>query len=400
MLMCPKYITWATSRQKFHAKNLRKAVNIVREVIDRCADGFFDYDCGKLLFSTARIEAEMPQGQLFEGDFVLSSEDGRDFTATIYTSSMRLVCRNDHVDNEAVATIHYVFDSTGLEPGDVVKGDIQVVSNAGEYYLPFVFSISYGIVESSMGNIRNLFHFTNQAQVNWNEAVQLFYSKGFERVFGGNDRIHYDKFRGLSNRHGDPQAVDDFLVAINKKRPVVYSVDRTSYEYNDVSDNVECEMLLHRSTWGNIDVSVTSDVDFIRIEKEKIGADDFIGNDHLLKFTIIGDRLHEGRNFGNILIKSAHSEASVRIIARHRARVNARRVERREKKNLTLRLMRQYVDFRMKKTNVGVWVRESMKIVEHLMTRIPYHVCIRHSSLLCSVVRMKQSGCLNTLRRR
>ena len=143
MLMCPKYITWATSRQKFHAKNLRKAVNIVRAVIDRCADGFFDYDCGKLLFSTARIEAEMPQGQLFEGDFVLSSEDGRDFTATIYTSSMRLVCRNDHVDNEAVATIHYVFDSTGLEPGDVVKGDIQVVSNAGEYYLPFVFSISY-----------------------------------------------------------------------------------------------------------------------------------------------------------------------------------------------------------------------------------------------------------------
>ena len=82
----------------------------MREVIDRCADGFFDYDCGKLLFSTARIEAEMPQGQLFEGDFVLSSEDGRDFTATIYTSSMRLVCRNDHVDNEAVATIHYVFD--------------------------------------------------------------------------------------------------------------------------------------------------------------------------------------------------------------------------------------------------------------------------------------------------
>ncbi len=36
--------------------------NIVRNVIDRCLDGFFDYDCGKLLFSTARIEADMPQG--------------------------------------------------------------------------------------------------------------------------------------------------------------------------------------------------------------------------------------------------------------------------------------------------------------------------------------------------
>ena len=335
-------------------------------MIDRCADGFFDYDCGKLLFSTARIEADMPQGQLFEGNFALSSEDGRDFTATIYTSCMRLVCRNDHVNEEPEALIHYVFDSTGLEPGDVVKGDIQVVSNAGEYYLPFVFSISYGIVQSSLGNVRNLFHFTNQAQVNWEEAVRLFYSPNFAQVFGGNDRIHYDKFRGLSNIPGDPQAVDDFLVAVNKKRPVTYSVDRTSYEYNDVSDNVESEFILHKSTWGNIDVAITTDDDFLRVEKDRLSVSDFIGNDHLVKFTIIGDRLHEGRNFGTINIKSAHTELDIGIVARHRASVSAKRAARREKRNLTMRLMRQYISFRMKKTNVGNWVRESMKIVERM----------------------------------
>ena len=338
----------------------------MRRVIDRCADGFFDYDCGKLLFSTARIEADIPQGQLFEGNFVLSSEDGRDFSATIYTSCMRLVCRNDHVEEEPSATIRFVFDSTGLEPGDVVKGDIQVVSNAGEYYLPFVISISYGIVQSSLGNVRNLFHFTNQAQVNWDEAVDLFYSSNFPQVFGGNDRIHFDKFRGLSNNPKDPQAVDDFLVAINKKRPVTYSVDRMNYEYTDVSDNVESEFILHKSTWGNIDVALSTDVDFLRLEKDRLSVSDFIGNDHLIKFTIIGDRLHEGRNFGTITVKSANSELNIGIVARHRANINAKRAARREKKNLTMRLMREYVSFRMKKTNVGNWVRESMKIVERM----------------------------------
>ncbi|MCR5673216.1 MAG: DUF5717 family protein, partial [Lachnospiraceae bacterium] len=233
-------------------------------------------------------------------------------------------------------------------------------------YLPFVFSISYGIVRGSLGNVRNLFHFTNQAQINWNEAVDLFYSPVFTRVFGGNDRIHYDKYRGLSNIPGDPQSVDDFLVAINKKRPVIYSVDRTSYEYNDVSDNVKAEFILHKSTWGNIDVSLSTDVDFIRLEKDRLTVSDFIGNDHLVKFTIRGDSLHEGRNFGTITIKSAHSEIEVTIVARQRTRVNAKRAARREKKNLTMRLMRQYIDFRMKKTNVGNWVRESMKIVERM----------------------------------
>jgi hypothetical protein len=276
---------------------------------------------------------------------------------------MRLICRNDHVEEESEAAIHFVFDSTGLEAGDVVKGDIQVVSNAGEYYLPFVFSVSYGIVRSSMGNVRNLFHFTNQAQINWDEAVDLFYSPEFARVFGGNDRIHYDKFRGLSNNHGDPQAVDDFLVAINKKRPVTFSVDRLNLEYNDVSDNVESEFLLHKSTWGNIDAHLTTDSAFIRLDKERLEAGDFIGNDHLVKFTIIGDSLHEGKNFATITIKSANSELNINIVARHRANINAKRASRREKKNLTKEQVNPYLD------SVGSSAITDSKKIAELATR-------------------------------
>lgn len=337
----------------------------MRRIIDKYADGFFDYDIPKLVFSVSKIEAAMAVGELSEGTFKLSSEDGSTFSANIYTSDMRLVCRNDYIEGES-GEVHYVFDSTGLEAGDVVKGDIRVVSSAGEYYLPFVFSINYGIVESSLGNVRNLFHFANQAQTNWDEAVALFYSPNFARVFGGNDRIHYDKYRGYSNINGYAQSVDDFIVSVNKKRPIIYSVDKSTYEYNDVSDEVRCELLLHKSTWGNVEVELSTDVQFIRLEKDRLSAGDFLGNSHNLVFYILGDNLHEGRNFGRITIKSAYQEFSITVIARHRARVNARRIERREKRNLTARLMRKYIEFRMKKTNVGAWVRESMKIVERL----------------------------------
>lgn len=337
----------------------------MRKIMEKYAEGVFDYDTPKLDFSIAKIEESMPTGELCEGTFVLTSESGEEFTANIYTSDMRLVCRNDYVEGNE-ATIHYVFDSTGLEPGDVVKGDIRVVSSAGEYYLPFVFSITYGIVASSLGNVRNLFHFANQAQTNWEEAVALFYSPSFIQVFGGNDRIHYDKFRGYSNISGNAQSVDDFIVSVNKKRPIVYSVDKSTYEYNDVSDTVRCEILLRKSTWGNVDVEISVDSTFIRLEKDRLGSGDFLGNSHNLVFYILGDNLHEGRNFARITIKSAYQEVPITIIARHRARVNAKRIERREKRNLTARLMRKYIEFRMKKTNVNTWVRESMKIVERL----------------------------------
>lgn len=337
----------------------------MRKVIDRYDDGIFDTTVNRLAFSVPKIEASMPKGNLYEGSFELYSTSDTVFEAYIHSSNMRLVCRNNEITGTRVS-VTYVFDPTGLEPGDIVKGDIQVVSDAGEYYLPFAFSISFGVIESSMGNVRNLFHFANQAQASWQEAVELFYSPQFAGVFDGNDRTNYGKFRGFSNMSMNAQAVDDFLVSVNKKKPIVLSVDKGSFEFNEVTDIMRCDVQLHKSTWGNIEATLSSDAPFVQLEKERLGENDFIGNTHNLVFFILDEKLHEGRNYGRILIKTANQELYITIIARHRPRVNALRIERREKRNLLAKLMRNYVSFRMKKTNVATWVRESMKVVERL----------------------------------
>lgn len=337
----------------------------MRNVVDRYANGIFDYDSGKLIFSVPKIEESIPVGQMYEGTFVLSSDDNEEFSANVYTSDMRLILRNSVLKgyNEVV---HYVFDSTGLEAGEVIKGEIKVASSNGEYYLPFSFSITYGLVHGSIGNVRNLFHFANQAQTNWDEAVELFYSPAFADVFGGNDRIHYNKYRGFLNLEGDSQSVDDFIVSVNKKRNIEYTVDRKLFEYTDVFENVECAFMIRKNTWGNVQVSVTSDAPFIQIHKEELTADDFEDNACSCGYTILDEMLHEGKNFGRITVKSIYTEIDIMVIARHRARNNAKRIERRDKKKLSYKLMRRYIDFRMKKLDVSSWVRESMKIVEKM----------------------------------
>ena len=337
----------------------------MREILDRYADGKFDANNDKLAFSVPKIEITVAQGEIYEGDFELCSRGGSEYHAFLYTSNMRLVCQNDEV-RASRETIHYVFDAAGLENGDIVKGDIQIVSDLGEYYLPFVFSISFGVIEGSLGNVRNLFHFANQAQSDWNEAVDLFYSEDFSQIFDGNDRAHRGKYRGFSQKTGDMQAVDDFLVSVNKKRPVILSVDKTVFEFNEVTETLRCDVQLHKSTWGNVNVELSSDAPFITLEKDRLTRADFVGNVHNLVFFIVDDKLHEGRNYGRITIKNASSEVIITIVARMRERVNAVRIERREKRTLTAKLMKHYIDFRMKKINVATWVRESMKIVERM----------------------------------
>ena len=340
-------------------------VKNLHEIVDKLLNGVFDYDNGKLSFSVQRIEETIPAGGMYEGSFTIESMDDLPASGNVYTSSMRLVCRIDSFEAKSI-DVTFLFDSTGLEPGDIIKGDVQIVSNKGEYYIPFAFSIVRSIVKSSMGSVKNLFHFTNQAQMSWEEAVSLFYSREFLQVFEGNEKAQLIKYRGFANMPGNEEAVDDFLISVNKKQPVTYSVDKNVHEFTDVTESLRCELPVRKSTWGYVHLKVTTDCPFLRIEKDELTANDFLGNVHRFVFFVEEDKLHEGRNFGRLIFTSPHQTLTVTIIVSKRMSNEGLRIERREKRNLTMRLMRCYIAFRTKHINVNTWVRDSLKIVERL----------------------------------
>lgn len=337
----------------------------MREIIDKLCDGIFEYESEKLVFSVQTIEASITADEPYTGTFSIKSEGGSDVKGVIYTSTMRMVCRNDNF-NGTECEVEYVFDPTGLEAGEDIKGDIRIVSSAGEYYIPFAFAISHTKDSMETENVRNLFHLTNLAQTSPESAVKVFYSDGFIRVFDGNDRSQLTKYRGFANIQDEPQALEDFLCSVNKKKPVVFSLDQKAYEFTEVTDDLRCEIKLHKSNWGYFEASITSDSDFLEPEVEEITPDDFEGNDYKLVFYIRVDELHEGKNFGRLTIKSRVSEESVTIVAMQRMQDKALKASKREMKSLTYRLMNNYLKFRTKQINVNSWVRDSMKIVERM----------------------------------
>lgn len=337
----------------------------MREIIDKLCDGVFEYESEKLVFDVHTIEENITADEPHTGTIKITSEGGSQVKGLIYTSTMRMVVRNDSFLGTE-CEVEYVFDPTGLEAGDDVKGDIRIVSSAGEYYIPFAFYISHTKDSAEKENVRNLFHLTNLAQTSPETAVNVFYSDGFVRVFDGNDRSQLTKYRGFSNLPGEAQALEDFLISVNKKKPVIFSVNQKAYEFTEVADDLRCEVILHKSTWGYFDGEITSDSSFIEPEAESFTPDDFEGNEYKLVFYIRVDELHEGKNFGKLYIKSANSEETITIIAMQRLQDVALKASRREMKSLTFRLMKNYLKFRTKQINVNSWVRDSMKIVERM----------------------------------
>ena len=153
-----------------------KLKQIIREILD----GNFKYENNTLDFSCPRVELSVQAGETAEGSFVLSGAKNVVTEGYIVSSDLRMACLASTFGGSQ-DEIFYRFDASGSAAGEEVKGAFHMISNQGEYYLPFSVSITAEEITSSLGEIKNLFHFTNLAKSNWTEAVKLFYSPAFYR---------------------------------------------------------------------------------------------------------------------------------------------------------------------------------------------------------------------------
>lgn len=336
-------------------------------MIDRILDEQFGCDNGTLDFSCAKIEINIPAGSDFEGSFRICSAPGLLTDGYVNTTDLRMECLTPTFagsDEE----ISFCFHGDSMEEGEVVKGSFNVVSNLGEYYLPFVVSVAYQIPDSSIGTIKNLFHFANLAKSNWQEAVKMFYSPLFACIFTGSDAKVYDSYRGLSACPGNEQNVEEFLVQINKKQRVEFLVEEKEMElelsvYENPYKVLEHELAILRNGWGYTALHVECDGDFVFTEKEFLTDDDFLGNRCRLPVYVDSSLCRKGKNFGQVVLYNSHVCITVPVTVKKGEREQSDVV----KKRIIVQLMEFYQAFRMKKINSTTWLKETGKLVDKLV---------------------------------
>ena len=189
----------------------------MRQAAEEILNGKFHTGNGSLDFSCPRIELSLHADEVVEDFFGVYGPEGQVTEGRVLSTDLRMECLT-RTFSGSEDEIHYRFDSHGMEEGEEVRGAFHIISNRGEYYLPFTVSVAAPAVVSSMGSVKNLFHFTNLAKSSWDEAVRLFYSEEFRTVLSGSDRKFYAAYKGLSAVPGNEHNVEEFLIEINKKK--------------------------------------------------------------------------------------------------------------------------------------------------------------------------------------
>ena len=357
-------------------------------------NGKFEYDVGTLTFPERKIEHDATIGEKTAGVFHIVSPSMRKCTGAIYSSNPRLVCDRRSFSASSVE-VHYAFDTTGLEPGDIVKGEINVISDAGEYHLPFVFNIQRRFAQSSEGMIKNLFHFTNLARANFDEAVEVFYNPYFEEIFTGVDERYLGLYKPFRVREYSRENVEEFLIAVHKKTPVSYTLDRNEIEVSTDGADKCCEVRIIRDGWGDASLRVTSEADFIVSDKQYITNENFDGDTCVVKLLMVYDAMHDGNNYGKVVISGTHFSDEITVVAHKLSKNISAAVERQK---IEYALMNEYIRFRLHDIKSDVWCKASLVYIEKITSHNPNDVAARLYMVHVLIIASRESEAQSVLR--
>ena len=339
-----------------------------------------------LSITPEQLRIQAAPGGIAEGQFVVAGPPGTAVTGFLTSDNFHLrLLRDTFAGNPD--RISWRFDARSMRDGDTAEGAVSIVSNRGEYRLPFKAEVIKPLTsgkelqEIPRQNTAAA-RFLTLADEDWGSAVKFFYRKEFvQSLATDEEKLLY---RGLSRYPENEQNVEEFLIAACGKDPVEYLVDLKEIRTEIIDtggalrdmDSSEYRFDIRRRGWGYTKLKVTMSGPFLAPSSAVISGGDFIGDTCSFVYRVERHRLHAGRNFGRITIRSPYQEIRIPVEIIYRRRSDGRARQDRESRRALLELMRHYERLHIgwamtaqggqSGINDGEWLRQADEIVKRL----------------------------------
>ncbi len=257
----------------------------------------------------------------------------------------------------------------------------------------------------------------------WQGALRVYYSKNYEySIRDESERLLY---RGLSGHPGNEQNFEEYLMTVCAKEPVKYHIEakeirneligtmpgRAGEKRNTIT---RYSLPIHCEGWGYIGLQVEFSGKFLQPaeefgpikvltanrslgpargtsgaigEKQKqtvlLTSENFIGGTCMFSYQIDRRKLHAGRNYGAITLRSPYQELRIPVeVTDHSRGSITRRVsglrQGREIRRTLISIMRVYEQYRIGKIKEDVWFRQESELVRRLQSQEGRESIISH----------------------
>lgn len=339
----------------------------MRQVVEQLAKGQFLYERPELNTEDACISVRMGKNEIYEGSITLEVRNHKALHGRVYSSTPRVKIK-ESILTEDQAQIIYTICSFGLDAGEELNGNLTLVTDAGEVQVPFFVKILRMGSDSSMGNVRNLFHFTNLANSDYEEAYRIFISDSFEQIFSENEDDQKTLYRCLKRTGLTRAAMEEFLIGVHKKKRCSLRLGKDCLELNDMKETLQGSIPLEKENWGYLHGDISVDAPFLILRKKTVTSEDFVGKYCDFPFLVEVSRLHAGLNCGSITIRTKTQELTFTVKARKAEEEQHKkaRAQRRTLSALRLSMTEQWLDYRTGKSSKEHMLEQMQKGMNEL----------------------------------
>lgn len=260
-----------------------------------------------------KVVMRIGEGETYHGAFSIENELEGEVRGLVYTSSFRMRCSEQGFEGHHVK-VHFSYDASGMVPGDIDKGAFTIVCSGGEFELPFTAMIEKPFVMTSVGKVRDIESFRKLAVENYQEAARLFRSRDFCQVLKYEDRRCQNLYHNMRRWSLGEQALEEFLVGTKQKEKLFLTLSGEKREFQNIASSEKTILQVLKNTWGYMQISVETKGEFLCVPKQIFTTEDFRRSRYNLEYIILANKLHDGKNYGEIILRTPYEELVYEVV--------------------------------------------------------------------------------------
>lgn len=256
----------------------------MRKKIGQISEGKFDIRKPEVEISVEAIELCVQKDEISEGSFEILSKNGEPIKGFLLSTHprMKLLCASQFIEEEY--TVHYRFEAFHYEEGQKEKGQFIFITDGGEFHIPYEVTIQDTYRITSLGEMNQLKEFGELAKESKEEALRLFSSNDFPKIFLKQNKKLQLLYQGLKESRSIAQAMEEFLVCAHKKSKIHVTVKQRELQIDQEQEEYILE--IERNCKGYVGALLQTDSTYFTLEKEILHEEDFHDNIAVVKIFI------------------------------------------------------------------------------------------------------------------
>lgn len=325
----------------------------MREKVMSLAQGRFTYEQPEIVCSTDCLKLEVVEGGETASSFTVTNSAG---------TKIKGFGAADHFNIEFLPVfggkkneIQIKVYAENKKAGEVMTGELCIVTDCGEYMLPYEITVRPRCLCSSDGEIRSYEQFVELARENFEEAVAVFYQDKFKKIYL-KEWQEKRLYENLTIKNSKKQALEEFLIAHGDKKPVRFVANKKQISLDIREEDVNGEILIALESWGLACIRVSTKSPYISLGKDSLSNKDFSQNQAVIGFHIQASEIPEGIHRSVILLENVYQklEIGVRI---HGVRKMGERAEKRNTDKRIGLLTRSHIQYMMNSSLKDRWIQ-------------------------------------------